>query len=173
MDLFLVNTDTSKSKKPKHSSSKFDKKEYAVTRGKEMVYCPACEKEVSYYALSKHNKSKTHLKNEIGNQNEKKKAQNILFDKVKDNMKTFTEHNNKFDIKTKKEQDKEIDDYLKLSKKIKVVDSFKAAKDDELDIAYNGILDIMNQWRENRDYIDEDTLKELNKFAKKIIKNSV
>ena len=120
MDLFLVNidTDTTKSEKiSKDSSDKFDRKEYAATRGKEMLYCPTCDKEVSYYALSKHNKSKTHLKNEIGNQNEKKKAQNILFDKVKDNMKNFTEHNNKFDIKTKKEQDKEIDNYLKLSKK--------------------------------------------------------
>ena len=40
----------------------------------------------------------------------------------------------------------------------------------DLDIAYNGVLNIMNQWRENSDFVDEDSLKELNKLAKKVIK---
>ena len=168
MDLFLM--DLSKNEKTPNHNGTFDRKDYAATRGKENVYCKVCDKEVSYYALSKHNKSKTHLKNELENNEQTKKERDELYSKVKNNMKTFNDDLNKLDTGKKKEQDKEIDNYLKLSKKIKAIDDYATELYTDLDIAYNGILDIMNQWRENKNYIDEESLKDLNKLAKKVIK---
>ena len=46
--------------------SAYDKqyyKDYASKKTKEMVYCDVCLKDISYYAKSKHFKSKRHLAN--------------------------------------------------------------------------------------------------------------